>query len=181
MMTPEEYSFIKNISKLYPNGDIIVAGTYNGGDVRSFYKGDEKRNIVVIDSFEGLAEPTKPDMAEDYMEQGECNIGGLEKYLKTFEGTDFSPPTEIYKMWIDANSLKSIKERKVSILFLDLDHYQPTKDCLEYFFSWIKEDGIVVVHDYDFVRCPGIKTCCDDFKPGWRKIKGTGFGILKVK
>jgi hypothetical protein len=175
-MTPEEYKKLAHLAKCFPNGDVVIAGTWNGEDVRTIKKIAPNRNIVVIDSFEGLAEPYPKDIKENHMKAGECNVGGLKAYLKTFEGTGISPPKEIYKMWIDKESLSIIPKRDVGFLFLDLDHYKPTKDCLEFFSSWLLEESVVLVHDYDFIRCPGIKKCCDEFGGDWRKIPGTGFG-----
>lgn len=175
-MTPKEYEYLKSIVKAFPAGDIIVAGTMHGEDVRSMLSVNPNRNIVVIDSFEGLAPPAEQDMCESAMVAGECNIGGLEAYKKTFEGTGFEPPKEIYKMWISKEELAKIPRREVAILFMDLDHYQPTKDCLETFFSWVIPGGVVLVHDYNFVRCPGIKKCCDEFGGIWDYVPETGFG-----
>jgi hypothetical protein len=64
--------------------------------------------------------------------------------------------------------------RPLCIMFLDLDHYIPTKACLDVFSKCVIDGGIIVVHDYDFVRCPGIKKCCDEFGGRWVKIEGTG-------
>lgn len=175
-MTPKEYEYLKSIAKNFPTGDVIIAGTMHGEDVRSILSITPKRNIVVIDSFEGLAPPVEQDICDTTMVAGECNIGGVEEYKKTFEGTGYSPPKEIYKMWISKDELANIPKREISILFLDLDHYQPTKDCLEVFFSWVMPGGVILVHDYDFVRCPGIKKCCDEFGGIWDKVPETGFG-----
>jgi len=178
-MVDKEYLFLQFMSNIQPAGDIVVAGTYEGEDVRSMYRGSNNRNIVVVDSFEGLDDPKPEDIEEEVMKKGECNIGGLDRYLEIFKQEKTDPPQEIYKMWIDKKSLEIIPKRELSILFLDLDHYQPTKDCLEYFFDWVIDDGIIIVHDYGFERCPGIKKCCDEFKEGWTKINDTGFAILK--
>lgn len=180
-MTPKEYEYLEQLSKAFPNGDVIIAGTMNGDDVRAIKRATPNRNVVVIDSFEGLMDPKEEDQCESTMVAGECNVGGLDTYLKTFEETGIEAPKEIYKMWISEELLSIIPKRDVAILFLDLDHYQPTKDCLKVFASWVIEGGVILVHDYDFIRCPGIKKCCDEFGGTWDKVEGTGYGRYRTR
>ena len=182
-MTPLEYQCLISFSSCLPIGDIVIGGTWDGSDVRAIWDGDPSRNIIVVDSFEGLAEPTENDLdTDDFMKEKECNIdGGKETYINTFTNLGLLPPKEIYEMWISKEKLSKIKKRPIALLFLDLDHYQPTKDCLEYFSSWIIPGGMILVHDYDFERCPGIKKCCDEFSTRWKKIPNTGFARLGVE
>jgi hypothetical protein len=179
-MTLKEYQYLEFISKSFPSGDVIIAGTMHGEDVRAIKRATPSRNVVVIDSFEGLANPTEQDYCDNTMVAGECNIEGLEAYLSTFNGTDIEPPQEIYKMWISKEALSIIPKREIVILFLDLDHYQPTKDCLEAFSDWVIDGGIILVHDYDFFRCPGIRKCCHEFTKEWTVISETGFGEHRI-
>jgi hypothetical protein len=180
-MTQKEYEYLANLSKSLPSGDVIVAGTESGDDVRTIKKANRKRNIVVIDSFEGLADPVEEDVCESTMVAGECDVGGLEAYLQKFKDARIRPPKEIYKMWITKETLAVVPKRQVALLFLDLDHYQPTKDCLDIFKGWVVKDGVILVHDYDFIRCPGIKKCCDEFFSDWEKVEETGFGIHYIR
>lgn len=182
-MTPEEYKYIAKVAKNFPKGDILVAGTERGDDVRCLMKVNNSRNIIVIDSFAGLAKPTKEDTAEgvDYMKEGECNIKGLERYLDTFKRKGTAPPKEIYQMWITRENLSVIPKRPIGMMFLDLDHYAPTKACLEYFKDWMLRPAMIVVHDYGFVRCPGIKKCCDEFATGWKMGEKTGLARLRLE
>lgn len=178
-MNQAEYAYLAKMAHVYPNGDILVAGTEYGEDVRTFMRTDPDRNIIVVDSFQGLAPPVKQDMKDgvDYMKEGECNIGGLEVYLEKFKEAGMVPPKEIYQMWITEEELKKIPPRPIAILFLDLDHYAPTKACLDVFGQAVVDNGgVIIVHDYDFERCPGIKKCCNEFGGHWEKIKDTGFG-----
>jgi len=175
-MTPKEYQYLDKIGRAYSKspGDILIAGTMDGEDVRTFQRAVPHKNIIVIDSFEGLAPAVSQDKGKDAMVQGECNIGGLEAYFKLFKDAGMLPPKEIYKMWIVDRTLEEIPLRPLCIMFLDLDHYQPTKACLDRFAKHVIDGGVIIVHDYDFVRCPGIKICCDEFGGKWVKIPETG-------
>lgn len=175
-MTPQEYAYLDKIAREYSKspGDILVAGTMDGEDVRTFQRAAPHKNILVIDSFEGLAPAEPEDINSDHMVAGECNIGGLEAYLELFRKANMTPPKEIYKMWIADRTLEEIPLRPLCIMFLDLDHYAPTKACLERFARHVIDGGVILVHDYDFIRCPGIKKCCDEFGGRWVKIEGTG-------
>jgi hypothetical protein len=178
-LVKEEYDFLKEQAIRHSEGDIIVAGSQFGYDVRALKEACPERNIIVIDSFKGLAAPKKQDLGEWPMVEGECAIkGGKDTYLKTFIDAKVIPPKEIYEIWISKKKLKDIPKRKIGMMFLDLDHYQPTKDCLEFFYPWMSENGIIIVHDYEYIRCPGIKKACEEFSPNWESVKNMCFGIL---
>lgn len=178
MTTEKEHIFLQKLSQKYPRGDFLIAGTYDGNDVMAIRKVSD-RHITVIDSFLGLSVPSEQDVTEHMMIAGECNIGGLDRYLENFRSKNIKPPEEIYPIWITQDSIKNISERQIAVLFLDLDHYLPTKICLEYFGRWTT--GAILVHDYDYKRCPGIKIACDEYlsRLMWTKVPETGFAIYK--
>jgi hypothetical protein len=181
----QEYAYLQEIAKKCADkGDFVVCGTYDGTDVRAIKTAAPASNIVVVDSFEGLAAPIDIDKCQNTCSAGHCNIGGLQAYLKTFNNTGIEPPKEIYKLWITPESLKIITKRPVSFLFMDLDHYQPTKACLDYFKPMLfehvnSEFASIITHDYEFDRCPGIKRACDEFGGVWEKVPNTLFAIWR--
>jgi len=56
------------------------------------------------------------------------------------------------------------KNLSVSLLHSDSDLYEPTKISLEYFWPFLIEGGIVLIHDYGTKQWPGIKKIVDEFK-----------------
>lgn len=181
---PPEIEFLTNAVKEAPKGDVVVAGTYKGGDVMSMMLQDPSRDYHVIDSFEGLTNPVKEDIVESddpelsTMIAGEFSCGGINKYLDNFKEAKIMAPT-VYKMFITEDSIKNILPEKIAVLWLDLDHYAPTKICLEYFDKFLVEGAIIGCHDYGFVRCPGVKPACDKYSDKWSHAAGGIFYIRK--
>lgn len=174
LLSEDEINFLAETARNIPEGDIVMAGVFNGGDVIELFKVTEgKNNIIVIDSFAGLDMPSREDKeSEKPCQQGECATeGGLRGFKKNLK--QFDVKAEIYKMWISMKTLQDIKQRPVSMVWLDLDHYSPTLDCMLYFWPMLINKGIMLTHDYHFFRTPGIDKAIADFGGEWiHKIGG---------
>jgi len=178
-LTEIEIEAIVKKVKEAPEGKIVCAGVWKGGDVMAIQITSPNREVVVIDSFCGLAPPSTEDETKDTMINGEFDIGGIENFEKNFKTIGLSPPKE-YQMFIDKLSINKVYEENIALLWLDLDHYLPTKSCLEHFEKFLVPEAIVITHDYGFERCPGIKIACDEFRDGWEHLAG-GIFILRNK
>jgi O-methyltransferase len=160
------------------DGQILVAGTYQGGDVMWLRQHDPHgRCITVVDSFAGLARSTQEDQGTPHHE-GEF-AQDLAGYLRNFAKAGFQPPDEIHQMYITQKSLMKVEYRSLSMVWFDLDYYQPTLDCLRRFVPWLLPGGVALVHDLDWVNCPGIRKACDQFGGHW-KLDGFACGKLRV-
>lgn len=162
-----EIALLQKTTTNAPSGWIVIAGTYKGGDAMAIRFADPKRKILVIDSFAGLDKKYKEDFCKGCPSAGAFNSGGLKQYSQNFNKVNILPPDQICKMWISAQNLKKITPRKIAFLWLDLDRYQPTADCLNYFGPMITDNGIIMTHDYSFGHTPGIKKACDNYSKNW--------------
>jgi hypothetical protein len=186
MLTDDELDFLfKECSRDdFPEGDVLMAGVYQGGDVievnRSLFYGDHDRNIIVLDSFQGLAAPRGEDLhSDDPAKEGECDCGGIDVFLSNIASFNVKN-VSVFKMWIDEKALEIIEKRPLSFIWLDVDHYAPTLAMMNKFWSWLTPGGRMVSHDFDYHRCPGIKAAADKFGGDWKKIVGGIFGIQKI-
>lgn len=173
MIEPEAFKIIIDCVRSTPkNGTIAIAGTAHGGDAMAIRTQFPEKKLIVIDSFQGLDNPTEED-EEEAEQKGGHSCGGLDQYKANFADMKVPLPHEIYEMWIDTNNLKKIKDNKYGMLFMDLDHYAPVKACLDYFYNKMLPGGIILTHDYGFFRTKGVKKACQEFAPGmWREIHG---------
>jgi len=172
--------FMLNEVRQAPEGIVMIAGTCHGGDVMAIRKSSPDKHIVVIDSFEGLADPTETDGAEA-PPKGTHGPGGLDQYKDNFKIMGSRLPDNIYKMWITEENLKEVTEANIGILILDLDHYAPTLVCLNYFYSRMLPNGRIIVHDYGFFKTKGVKKACEEFAPNkWKQIAGYGKYIGRI-
>jgi len=162
-----------------PIGNVVIAGTYLGGDVMSMTLTSPEREYHVIDSFQGLAAPVEQDMCESPCLEGEFNAGGLDKWINNFKTKQIRVP-RTYPMFIDENTIQSVDVSNIAVLWLDLDHYIPTKACLDHFYDKVVDGGVIMTHDYGFFKCPGVKKACDPYSTNWEVPALTGIGqILK--
>jgi predicted O-methyltransferase YrrM len=56
-----------------------------------------------------------------------------------------------------------VSDKTFSIVHIDVDLYQPTRDALEFFYPRLNPGGLMICDDYGSVACPGAKKAVDDF------------------
>jgi O-methyltransferase len=57
----------------------------------------------------------------------------------------------------------TIADRAIAMMHLDVDVYPATRFCLEEFVPRLAPDGVIVIDDYGFTSCPGVKSAVDEF------------------
>ncbi len=113
------------------------------GDGSAEYRGQHHQ---MIDSYEGLSEPTAPDGAESKQRwsQKAFTNTSVEMVLQTM--SDF-PEVNIVQGWIPV-VLADVPEQTYRFVHIDVDLFQPTLDCLQYFYPRMVNGGIIVIDDF---------------------------------
>ena len=124
------------------------------------FKGE---GFSILDSFEGLSEPSKKDL------ESLCSVSTrAEKQLYTAaidqvrKSLSAFPGIILHKGWIP-EILSEIPERKYRFVHIDLDLYDPIIKSLEYFYPRLLPGGILVIDDYGYLDFPGAKKAVDEF------------------
>jgi len=139
-------------------------GVYRGGT--SFFLAEAARELGLkspqlycFDTFEGHA-------AEDINEEIETNHSAGHFSKTSFEAVkalrasfDF---VHVRKGRVQDRA-GEVASHTFSFIHLDVDIYEPTKFCLEFFDARLVRGAIVVVDDYGFTSCPGAKQAVDEF------------------
>jgi O-methyltransferase len=119
----------------------------------------------IFDSFEGLAEPTIDDeVPEEFANSANlkamsrrgafaASMDAVKRSLAAF------PDIEYHAGWIPA-SFRNLPPRTYRFAHIDVDHFDPTWDCLEYFYPRMAEGGILISDDYSW---PGARKAIDEF------------------
>ena len=115
----------------------------------------------LVDSFEGLSAPVDTDRysvpradgrlaASRNVEPGMFNAGAEQARLslKEFPGVSF------HRGWIPA-VFAQLPESRWSFVHIDVDLYEPSYACLEYFVPRLVDDGVIVCDDYGAPLFPG--------------------------
>lgn len=150
------YSIVKSQTRI--PGDMAEVGVYQGGSAKLICEVKGQNNLYLFDTFEGLPEVSDDDThyGIKHWKTGEfsnTSLDAVEKYLANYSNVYFHKG-------IFPQSVSQMPEKKYSFVHLDVDLYQSTKDCLEYFFPRLSLGGIILTHDY---QAKGIKKAYSEF------------------
>ena len=120
---------------------------------KALRRGYTGTGLHLIDSFEGLAEPSAEDAIESPVPPPgkgayAASLEYVRKTLHGFSDVSFHPG------WIP-QAFASLPEASWSFVHLDVDHYEPTYAGLEYFYPRLCAGGVVVCDDYGAPLHPG--------------------------
>ena len=108
----------------------------------------------LFDTFdEGMPEPQSILDGDLRKGQTKASLKEVKKNLKNYKNIYF------YK-GVFPKSAKGIRSKSFSLVNLDVDLYQSTRDCLDFFYPKMVRGGIILTHDYTFIA---VKTAFDEF------------------
>lgn len=132
---------------------------------RADYAGE---GLHLIDSFEGLSEPSDDDLFDARGEDGSVTRAGVPRgsFAAPLDVVkhalrDF-PEASIHQGWIPAVFGK-LPEARWAFIHVDVDLFKPTRDCLEYFFPRLCAGGVIVCDDYGSMVFPGARRAWNRF------------------
>ena len=107
------------------------------------------KDLHLFDTFEGLPELTDKDNPNHFKKgQYPALLEDVKRYLKSYENVYF------YKGLFNDRKMM-INYERFSLVHLDVDLYEPTKECLEFFYDKVNKGGIIISHDYNSTK--GVK------------------------
>jgi hypothetical protein len=114
-------------------------------------KGD--KHLHLFDTFGGL--PSKADIDVRFTES--MFIASVEAVRKRLGKYD---NVHIYQ-GLFPGTAGPIKDVRFAFVHIDVDIYQSTKDCLEFFYERMTPGGVILSHDYP--SSAGVRKAFDDF------------------
>lgn len=160
------FQALRNVSKLSP---VVCAevGVYKGGTslfisqiLTELCKG--KWELHSFDTFEGHPAPDIHSKEDGQHRGGNFNDTSYEEVKKLLGGF---PDAKIYRGRFQ-DRCGEIADKKFDFVHLDVDIYEPTLFSLKFFEKRLKKNAIIIVDDYGFVTCPGVKKAVDEFMSG---------------
>lgn len=160
-------------------GDMAEVGVYQGGSAKLICEAKTEHTLHLFDTFEGLPEVSNQDthFGTKFWKTGEFDNTSLEEvrtYLSDYENIKF------YK-GIFPETTNPIKETQFSFVHLDVDLYQSTKDCLDFFFPKMVTGGVILTHDY---HTSGVKLAFEEFfqdkQIPWIELSGSQCLVIKT-
>lgn len=139
-------------------GCVVEAGCYKGGSAAKFSLACKiaGREFFVFDSFEGFPEdPEFQDRLSRHIHKGD-HAQDLYFSKNALRGT-FNEVTDNIKRFGSIDSCKFVRgwfkdtmpefNKKISVMYLDVDLVSSAKTCLKYLYPLLKEDGVLFSHD----------------------------------
>jgi len=159
-------------------GDVAECGVYTGGTALLMCRasaGSGKR-IYLFDSFEGLPsiDPDK-DVSFEKGQFANDDVASIERLL-----SEFNDVTDIRKGWIP-DSFAGLEDSSYAFAHLDVDLYQSTLDCCEYFYPRLVAGGALLFDEYGFAEALGERDAVDEFfadKPESPIVLPTGQAVI---
>lgn len=145
-------------------GVCAEVGAYKGGSsyfIASCLKGVEGRELSVFDTFEGHSE--KDIYEADNMHKAgnfsDTSYEDVKKYLWVFD------EVKVYKGRFQ-DTAKEIENKRFGFVHIDTDLFEPTLFSLKFFSGRMVRGGIIIIDDYGFKSCRGVKDAVDHFASG---------------
>ncbi|MCK4717823.1 MAG: class I SAM-dependent methyltransferase [Thermoplasmata archaeon] len=134
-------------------GDFAECGVYKGGTAyllaHTLQKEEaEGRRLHLFDTFQGM-----PDIADEDPsthkegDLGDVSLDAIKSYLNPFPFVEFHPG-------FIPETLRPFEDRKFAFAHIDVDLYQTSKDCCDFFYDRMVSGGVMIFDDYGF---PGYK------------------------
>jgi O-methyltransferase len=138
-------------------GDIAEVGSFEGVSAKLLATTDRHRTVHIFDTFEGLPKPSEQDSTGFYSGQYRASEEGVKQYLQGFN-------VRIYKGYFPATA-GPITDKTFAFVHLDVDLYESTKACLDFFYPRMAQGGIILTHDYA-ARDEGVYRAFQEFFAG---------------
>jgi O-methyltransferase len=122
-------------------GVILECGVFNGDSAQEIVNANMgKKEIYLIDCFEGLPKPSVEDAA--CFKEGDYK-GDYEAVKKRFENNKC---VTVIKGYIP-DVFRELNGKRFSFIHLDLDLYKPTYEALMVLRSAVSKGGVILIHD----------------------------------
>jgi hypothetical protein len=174
-----KYEIFKKI--LHVNGSIVECGVLHGAGTLAWAKlssilepVNHTRKIIGFDTFEGFPRIKEKDLTgsdSSCLRKGGLTGSTFESVLNAINVYDLNrplqhiPKTELVKGDLCKTAEEYLKENPhlvVSLLYLDVDLYEPTKKALELFYPRIPKGGIIAFDELNAKMFPGESIAVDE-------------------
>lgn len=153
-LTPAESHVVMSMANYHRNspGEMAEVGVSAGSSAKLICEKKGDVPLHLFDTFDGLPKTCTND--EGFFEPGmfRAEQSKVEKYLSIYDNVHFHPG--LFPATGDRVANKSF-----SFVFLDVDLYESTRNCLEFFGQRMIRGGTILSHDYQF---PGVKKAFRD-------------------
>jgi O-methyltransferase len=135
-------------------GKFAEVGVYQGVTAKliASVKGD--RELHLFDTFEGLPPASEKDAGVHRVAQYACSLESVRAYLEGYDQVFFHKG-------LFPESARDVEESQYAFVHFDVDLYEGTLACLEYFYPRMVPGGVMISHDYGMLE--GVQRAFQEF------------------
>lgn len=156
------FSLWQAVADAPPDAPVVEIGSYRGGSARFIAEAlsahSRTPRLYVCDTFAGHAR-TDATVDVAHHETGKFIDTSAEEvatYLEAYPGLEMV-------VGDIAETRARLPDEPFGLVHLDVDVFPTTALCLRYFAPRLAEGALMVIDDYGFVTCPGVKRAADEF------------------
>jgi O-methyltransferase len=156
------YTLWQAIEAAPPDAPAIEIGAYKGGSARFIADALKAHGrtpaLYVCDTFSGHAD-TDAEIDTSHHEAGkfeDTSADAVAAYLSGY-------PTLELLVGDIAETSAQLPEQTYGLVHLDVDVYPTTVFCLRHFAPRLAPNAVMVIDDYGYITCPGVKRAADEF------------------
>lgn len=146
-----------DISQKKIPGEVAECGVYKGGSARLIATAFPDKKIYLFDSYDGFEKDDSIGVGFPKGFFSDVTLDSVKEYL------DDRPNCLFFKGWLP-ESAKGIDDR-FCLIHMDMDHYDSTIQCLNFFWPKIVPGGAIIFDDWEDTCCPGVKKAITEFFP----------------
>ncbi|HET6882938.1 MAG TPA: TylF/MycF/NovP-related O-methyltransferase [Pirellulales bacterium] len=122
-------------------GKFAEVGVFQGVTAKLIANVKGDRELHLFDTFEGLPPATEKDNGVHRESLYACGLESVQAYLADYEQVYFHKG-------VFPDSAKDVDENEYAFVHFDVDLYEGTLACLEYFYPRMTPGGVMLSHDY---------------------------------
>ncbi len=122
-------------------GAFAEVGVYKGASARLICEVKGDKALHLFDTFAGLPPSGPHDRGVHREGQYACSLEAVQEYLSRFDNVH-------YHQGLFPESTANLAEQTYSFAHFDVDLYEGTRACLEYFYPRMNPGGVMLSHDY---------------------------------
>ena len=148
------YSLVRAQSDL--PGELAEVGVFAGASAKLICEARGQAPLHLFDTFEGLPDSSDKD-SDVYRKKPQlfaCSLEAVRAYLGDY------PDVNFYKGFFP-DTAGPVSDKTFSFAHFDVDLYESTLACLEFFYPRMSPGGVMLSHDYSILA--GVKEAFDEF------------------
>lgn len=166
LITQDRLDELVRLCRLTPFKKYAIAevGVFKGGSLKLLAQEFNRTPCFGFDTFEGL--PSDKYYAElELHTPGQFNETNAEEVNRFID----MPNTMLVKGNFPDDLPICFYDIHFAFVHLDADYFLSTKRALEFFGPRMVDNGIIVLDDFEWPNCPGIKMALEEFRKSYKR------------